>query len=108
MKNMKIYKLILLLVFAQFLYSCGVVKQGFTNERKNSSDEFFVQKKSPLVMPPNYNELPLPKTENEQTESEESKIKELLTKEKNENNIKNTEDLNKSFEDMLLEKIKKN
>ena len=105
---MKIYKLILLLVFAQFLYSCGVVKQGFTNERKNSSDEFFVQKKSPLVMPPNYNELPLPKTENEQTESEESKIKELLTKEKNENNIKNTEDLNKSFEDMLLEKIKKN
>ncbi len=108
MKNMKIYKLILLLVFAQFLYSCGVVKQGFTNERKNSSDEFFVQKKSPLVMPPNYNELPLPKTENEQTDSEESKIKELLTKEKNENNIKNTEDLNKSFEDMLLEKIKKN
>jgi len=105
---MKIYKLILLLVFAQFLYSCGVVKQGFTNERKNSSDEFFVQKKSPLVMPPNYNELPLPKTENEQTDSEESKIKELLTKEKNENNIKNTEDLNKSFEDMLLEKIKKN
>ena len=105
---MKIYKLILLLVFAQFLYSCGVVKQGFTNERKKSSDEFFVQKKSPLVMPPNYNQLPLPKTENEQTDSEESKIKELLTKEKNENNIKNTEDLNKSFEDMLLEKIKKN
>ena len=105
---MKIYKLILLLVLAQFLYSCGVVKQGFTNERKNSSDEFFVQKKSPLVMPPNYNELPLPKTENEQTDSEESKIKELLIKEKNENNIKNTEDLNKSFEDMLLEKIKKN
>ena len=105
---MKIYKLILLLVFAKFLYSCGVVKQGFTNERKNSSDEFFVQKKSPLVMPPNYNELPLPKTENKQTDSEESKIKELLTKEKNENNIKNTEDLNKSFEDMLLEKIKKN
>ena len=59
-------------------------------------------------MPPNYNELPLPKTENKQTDSEESKIKELLTKEKNENNIKNTEDLNKSFEDMLLEKIKKN
>ena len=58
-------------------------------------------------MPPNYNELPLPKTENKQTDSEESKIKELLTKEKNENNIKNTEDLNKSFEDMLLEKIKK-
>ena len=42
-----------------------------------------------------------------QTDSEESKIKELLTKEKNENNIKNTEDLNKSFEDMLLEKSKK-
>ena len=105
---MKIYKLILLIVFAQFLYSCGVIKQGFTNERKNSSDEFFVQKKSPLVKPPNYNELPLPKTENEQIDNEESKIKELLTKEKNENNIKNTEDLNKSFEDMLLEKIRTN
>ena len=82
MKNLKIYKLILLLVVAQFFYSCGVVKQGFSNERKNSSDEFFVEKKSPLVMPPNYTELPLPKTQDKQIDSEENNIKELLTKKK--------------------------
>ena len=108
MKNMKIYKLILLLVFAQFLYSCGVVKQGFTNERKNSSDEFFVEKKSPLVMPPDYFELPLPRKETKQTDNQNNQIKELLIKEKKINNTKNTTNLNKSFEDVLLEKINKN
>ena len=45
-----------------FLTSCGVVKEGFSNQKKNNSDEFLVEKKSPLVMPPDYNKLPLPQS----------------------------------------------
>ena len=33
-----------------------------SNKKKNGSDEFLVEKKSPLVMPPNYDELPIPTT----------------------------------------------
>jgi hypothetical protein len=39
-----------------FLSSCAVVKEGFKSSRKQktSNDEFLVEKKSPLIMPPNY------------------------------------------------------
>ena len=43
------------------LTSCSTVKKGFQNPKKNNSDEFLVEKKSPLVMPPDFDELPIPK-----------------------------------------------
>ena len=43
------------------LSSCGTIKEGFTNQKKSSTDEFLVEKKLPLKMPPNYEELPIPK-----------------------------------------------
>ena len=55
------YLKILLLIYLLFSFnSCGTIKEGFTNQKKNSSDEFLVEKKSPLVMPPDYSELPVP------------------------------------------------
>ena len=45
--------------------ACGSVKEGFTNQKKNNSDEFLVEKKSPLVMPPDFDELPIPKEQEE-------------------------------------------
>ena len=59
---MKYFKIIILLVLSLLIFSCGAVKEGFSNQKKNSSDEFLVEKKSPLVMPPDYNELPIPNT----------------------------------------------
>ena len=43
-----------------FLTACQSVKDGLTLKKKPASDEFLVQKKSPLVLPPNFGELPLP------------------------------------------------
>jgi hypothetical protein len=91
-----------------FLTSCGVVKEGFSNNKKNSSDEFLVEKKDPLVMPPDYNELPTPVTQDGQIKEDDS-IKDLLI-EKDSENLNSNQDLkaNKDLEDSLLEKIKKN
>ena len=58
MKYLKLFGVLNLLLL---LLSCGLVKEGFQNPKKKSSDEFLVEKKSPLVMPPNFNELPTPK-----------------------------------------------
>ena len=103
---MKYYKYIIHLILIMFLYSCGTIKEGFTNQKKTSSDEFLVEKKSPLVMPPDYNELPIPgskKIENE----DENKIKELVTgNENNTNSDSGNVDLN--LENSILKKIKKN
>ena len=82
---MKYFKLLIFFQLILFLYSCSTVKEGFTNQKKSSSDEFLVEKKSPLVMPPDYNDLPVPDQNKETAESNENKIKDLVTKNENEN-----------------------
>ena len=38
----------------------GSVKRGLTGQKQNSTDEFLVEKKDPLVLPPNFEDLPVP------------------------------------------------
>ena len=56
----KIFKLTTIIISILALNSCGTIREGFSSQKKNSIDEFLVEKKSPLVMPPDFNELPLP------------------------------------------------
>ena len=106
MRHLKIFGVLNLLLL---LLSCGIVKEGFQNPKKKSSDEFLVEKKSPLVMPPNFNELPIPKRSQNDENSDDNKIKELL--EDKETKLKNnseTTEMNNSLEENLIEKFKKN
>ena len=105
---MKLYRLFLLLNIILFLASCGIVKEGFSSQKKNNSDEFLVEKKSPLIMPPDYNELPVPKEENSVKETDENEIKSLISKTKNDEIVENLEEKDKTFEELLLKKIKNN
>ena len=100
-------KKFILLNFIILLASCGTMKSAFENQKKNNTDEFLVEKKSPLVMPPEFNELPIPKEIEIQKDINENKFKSLITQDNQE--IKSNEkDINKSFEELLLDKIKKN
>ena len=104
---MKYFKLLIFFQLILFLYSCSTIKEGFTNQKKSSSDEFLVKKKSPLVMPPDYNDLPVPDQNNEAAETNENKIKDLVTKNNNENTeMNNAEDGNSNIEQSILKKIK--
>ena len=103
---MKYFKILILVNLFLILQSCGTIKEGFSNQKKNSSDEFLVEKKSPLVMPPNFNELPVPKKEVNSNTLEDNKIKEMLNSKDVEND--NSQNIGSSFEESLLEKIKKN
>ena len=38
----------------------GDVKRGLTGEKMISTDEFLIKKKDPLIMPPDYENLPTP------------------------------------------------
>ena len=106
----KITKLLILSIFIITLNSCGSIKEGFTNSKKKSTDEFLVKKKSPLVMPPEFDELPIPGNENqEQKNNENSEIKSLITGSENESSkSQNTSNQNSTFENSILEKIKSN
>tara|TARA_B100001057_G_scaffold492685_1_gene585552 strand:- start:47 stop:367 length:321 start_codon:yes stop_codon:yes gene_type:complete len=106
---MKHLKAAILVNFILLVYSCGAVKDGFTNQKKNSSDEFLVEKKAPLVMPPNYDELPMPEAGKTVLENENNSIKDLVTNNENENlKSEKISKINKNLEESLLEKIKEN
>ncbi len=102
---MKYLKAFVLLNIILFVYSCGTVKESFSNQKKNSSDEFLVEKKSPLVMPPNFNELPTP-TNEKQSDSSVNKIKDLVSSE--DTKVKASDKANENFENSVLKKIKNN
>ena len=103
---MKLFKFYIAISIAIILSSCSTIKDGFSNQKKNNSDEFLVEKKSPLVMPPDYNELPIPNEE--KTEKETKDIKSLISKSKQEEISEDLNKKNSSFEGSILKKIKKN
>ena len=106
---MKKIRSILFLVIVFFTFqSCQTVKEGLTSQKKKSTDEFLVEKKSPLVMPPDFNELPLPKiSENiEEEENESGNNIEKLISNNNSPEISGAQD--KNFENLIIEKINQN
>ena len=95
---------ILILLSILFLHSCGTLRDGFTNPKKENSDEFLVEKKSPLVMPPNYDELPIPGTDEIILERETDTLDNLFSDQDN-TTFENEND-NKMLEESILDKIK--
>ena len=95
---------LILLIFA----SCGTIKEGFSNQKKDNTDEFLVKKKSPLVMPPNYDELPLPSAKDNQFNENENKVKKLITNNTETNNSNNKVSSETDLENIVLDKIKNN
>jgi hypothetical protein len=85
------------------------LKEGFSSQKKNSSDEFLVEKKLPLLMPPDYNELPIPNSENVNENKENDQIKDLISNSENTKTVlDNTNDSSESIESLILGKIKNN
>ena len=102
------FKKFILLNFIFLLVSCGTVKDAFVNQKKNNTDEFLVEKKSPLVMPPDYNELPIPKEKIDQENINENEFKTLITQTNQDTKSDSSKEGDKNFEELLLKKIKKN
>ena len=51
---MKKFKFFLIIAIFGLISSCGVLREGFKSPKQNKSDEFLVEKKSPLKLPPDY------------------------------------------------------
>ena len=101
---MKKFNLIFILGIALIILSgCNTVKKGFKNPKKNSSDEFLVEKKSPLVMHPEFNELPIPNQNENINQKNENNIKSLIS---NNNGNTDQEASNSDLEGSILSKIK--
>ena len=103
MNKLNIFKFLLILIL---LSSCGSIKSGFVNSKKDNSDEFLIEKKMPLKMPPAFNKLPSPSQQNQVIDDG---IKSLISK--NEKSVKNqsiSDEVSQNTKKSLLEKIKNN
>jgi hypothetical protein len=92
------------------LSSCG--SEGLIGGKKNNTDEFLVQKKNPLVLPPDYNDLPLPKDQkikDEQSSANiDNEIKKLMESEKKDSVSNNDSAGDSSLEDSIIKILNKN
>ena len=101
-------KLILIFLIFNFVIACQYTKDALTLKKKPSGDEFLVEKKNPLVMPPDYGKLPVPGEDQniEIKDHEDNDIKVILgnAKDLSSNVEKNSEKI--SIEKSILKKIK--
>ena len=103
------FKLLLIILFSFALYSCGTVKEAVgAKKRSEQSDEFLVQKKNPLAMPPDYQKLPTPGNQevSPETFSDNSEVKDLLNVQEGNNTLKtDNNDSSSDLETSIIEKI---
>ena len=59
----KIINILAIIFFVTSCQSLKTAKKALTGEKEFSSDEFMVQKKNPLILPPDYENLPTPDKE---------------------------------------------
>ena len=107
---MKFKKVIIYLLSVFFLYSCtGMTDALKGTKRSENSDEFLVEKKNPLTVPPDIDELPVPLDQDDQgqmDDQEEIDIKKVLKIDETEVSSEDTKNGDqKNLEESILEKI---
>ena len=60
LKKKTIFFLTLTFLVTSCADSWDSVKRGLTGQKQKSTDEFLVEKKNPLILPPDYESLPTP------------------------------------------------
>ena len=91
-----------------FLYSCQTTKEALVGKKRSEqSDEFLVQKKNPLAMPPDYEKLPVPgnKEVSPETFSDNNEVKNLLNIKDSDNLDLNDKANSSDIESTIIKKI---
>ena len=92
-----------------FLNSCGSIAEGLGGSKKKRSDEFLVEKKSPLVLPPSFGELPKPGKKPEQyitlDKKDTSDIEDIINQSSSKGISQKSDDTKNSIEQSIIKKI---
>ena len=103
---MKIINKTLVIFFTILLLnSCS----GFKLKKKSSSgEEFLIEKKDPLILPPDFSELPEPNEQDNQYIKEDDQIKlETIFNDDSSNNNSDDKETKSGLKDSVLKKIQK-
>ena len=109
--------ILLIILFSILLYACEAAKNAIEGKKRSEqSDEFLVEKKKPLAMPPDFEKLPTPGNQevSPETFSDNNELKDLLNIEACDTSVNiedcdtsvsNNSDKSSNIESSILEKI---
>ena len=106
----RIIKLIFTFVIILLLNNCTELKNVVTNTKEASGDEFLVIKKQPLTIPPDFDKIPVPISEEnleevDQITISESEIENLLKDISSKSKATNDDKISEDLENSILQKI---
>lgn len=101
-------KFLYLILIFNILSGCQSAQQSFNMKKKDNADEFLVKKKNPLVLPPNFNELPVPGEDQSFNSNDEIKEFKMIIEKQSSNKKKNNDVNISSIEETILKNINKN
>tara|TARA_B100002019_G_C20933726_1_gene433404 strand:+ start:81 stop:410 length:330 start_codon:yes stop_codon:yes gene_type:complete len=107
MKN--IYKFIFVIIFSlNFLNGCQSLKDGLEgNKKSKNAEEFLIDKKNALTIPPDFSKLPTPEAEKKAEINESDfEIENILQVNSENQTYEGNSNSNNSLEESILEKIK--
>ena len=100
--------LIKVFLFLLFLNSCSSITEGLGGGKQRNSDEFLVKKKAPLVLPPDFEQLPEPGVSpGEDKALNTLSIEEIIGQSETNKTSTKTNSSNSSIEKSIIEKINK-
>ena len=105
---MKIKFIFLITVIFLYLSGCQSIKDGLEGKKKsNKAEEFLIKKKNPLVLPPDFTELPTPIDKSQKDiEEDEFDLKKILNTNKSMTLKTNKKsETNSSLKKKILKKI---
>ena len=92
-----------------FLNSCWSIIEGLGGSKKKGSDEFLVEKKTPLVLPPSFGELPEPGKKPKENiisdKKDTSDIEDIINQSSSTDASKKSDDIKNSIEQSIIKKI---
>ena len=103
---------IFLLFFLLLFLGCQDVKKGFSGKKIDQGEEFLVIKKNPLVVPPDFEKMPIPKNEIEKSNSikvendQDSDFKKLLKTQDQNIDVSDSRESVGDLEKKIIDKIK--
>ena len=107
-----ISNIITIFTISLFLLSCSDTLKGFKLKKKSTSgDEFLIQKKDPLVLPPDFSKLPNPDEDIKEKKGEDDEVSQIeMVFKKDNSNTNENENSNTSdsgLKKSILKKIQK-
>jgi len=96
-------KIVFFMMLSFLITSCESIREGLTGSKNQSTDEFLVKKKDPLILPPDFENLPNP-SERQVSAEEMTSFEKTLKKQTVSESSSATEN---SAEESILNQIKK-